>query len=88
VTGDGNTVEVKLTVVVADTRLAAPEASTLQNPYRGLDAFRETDSALFFGREDLIRRLWTRFHALQRGQAPRLLPILGASGSGNLSLRE
>ena len=47
VTGDGNTVEVKLTVVVADTRLRAADASALDNPYRGLDAFRETDSAVF-----------------------------------------
>ena len=55
ITGDGNTVEVKLTVVAADTRLRARDPSTLHNPYRGLDAFRETDSAVFFGREDLIR---------------------------------
>jgi tetratricopeptide (TPR) repeat protein len=88
VTGDGNTVEVKLTVVVADNRLRASvsESSTLQNPYRGLDAFRETDSALFFGRDDLKTRLWAKFHALQRGHAPRLLPVLGASGAGKSSL--
>jgi hypothetical protein len=61
VTGDGNTVEVKLTVVVADARLQAAEAAVKGNPYRGLDAFRETDSAVFFGRDDLIRRLWSRF---------------------------
>jgi hypothetical protein len=86
VTGDGNTVEVKLTVVVADTRLQDAEAATLHNPYRGLDAFREADSAVFFGREDLIARLWTGFQRLQRGPAPRLLPVLGASGSGKSSL--
>jgi WD40 repeat protein len=83
VTGDGN--QITLTVVAADPRLAASPAG-LANPYRGLDAFRETDSALFFGREDLVRKLWTRFHALQHGPAPRLLPVLGASGSGKSSL--
>ena len=86
VTGDGNTVAVTLTVVVADNRLRAAEAAAKENPHRGLDAFRETDSNLFFGRDDMIRKLWTRFHALQRGQAPRILPILGASGSGKSSL--
>ena len=82
VTGDDNTV----TVVVADTRLQAAAVANLENPYRGLDAFRESDSALFFGRDDLMRRLWTKFHALQRGHVPRVLPVLGPSGSGKSSL--
>src|SRR5882762_8410782 len=55
VTGDGNTVEVKLTMVVADPRLQA-SAATRDNPYRGLYAFRETDSEVFFGRDDLRAR--------------------------------
>lgn len=84
VTGHGNTVSV--TVVVADTRLRAADASLRENPYRGLDAFRETDNALFFGRDDMVRQLWIRLLALPRDQAPRLLPILGASGSGKSSL--
>jgi WD40 repeat protein len=87
VTGDGNTVEVKITMVVADPRLQAPAASTRDNPYRGLSAFRETDSELFFGRDDLKTRLRIRLHALLvRGHAPRLLPILGPSGTGKSSL--
>ena len=86
VIGDGNTVEVRLTVVATDARLRASAPSSLVEPYRGLDAFRETDSALFFGREDLIQKLWTKFHALQRASVPRLLPIVGASGSGKSSL--
>jgi hypothetical protein len=39
VTGDGNTVEVKLTVVVADAHLQASAASTRENPYRGSTRF-------------------------------------------------
>jgi WD40 repeat protein len=86
VTGDGNTVDVRLTIVTADARLQARDAPPAGNPYRGLQAFGEADSAVFFGREDLIVRLWTRFHSLQRGSAPRILPVLGASGSGKSSL--
>jgi WD40 repeat protein len=86
VTGDGNTVQVTLTVVAADARLRANDAALRDNPYRGLLAFRETDRELFFGREDLIRKLWTRLHAQQRAASPRLLPIVGASGSGKSSL--
>src|SRR5262249_39070915 len=65
----------------------APAASTRENPYRGLYAFRETDSELFFGRDDLKTRLRIRLHALlQSGHTPRLLPILGPSGTGKSSL--
>src|SRR5262249_34983284 len=71
---------------VADMRLQAAAVANLENPYRGLDAFRESDSALFFGRDDLVRRLWTKFHRLQREHAPRVLAVLGPSGSGKSSL--
>lgn len=87
VTDDGNTVEVKLAVVVAGARLQAAAVSTRENPYRGLYAFRETDSELFFGRDHLKTQLRIRLHALlQRGDTPRLLPILGPSGTGKSSL--
>jgi hypothetical protein len=89
-TGDNN--DVRVTIVVADTSLlaqlrAAPESTgPAFNPYRGLDAFRETDSRWFFGREKLILRAWRAFHGLQRGNDPRILPVIGASGSGKSSL--
>lgn len=49
-------------------------------PFRGLEAFREEDSAFFFGREDLICRL-----VEQLDQHP-FLPVLGPSGCGKSSL--
>jgi len=50
-------------------------------PYRGLEAFTEHDAAHFFGRQRLIDML---LEALQ--PAPRLLALLGPSGSGKSSL--
>jgi tetratricopeptide (TPR) repeat protein len=88
VTGNNN--DVRLTLVVADQRLLAslrPAADTaVENPYRGLDAFRESDAAWFFGRTKLIQRTWILFQKLQRGADPRILPIVGTSGSGKSSL--
>lgn len=91
VTGDQN--QVQVTLVVADKRLlAAISASStarapLINPYRGLDAFYETDAAFFFGRRNLIRRAWLLFQGLQHSHgSPRILAVIGASGSGKSSL--
>ena len=89
-TGDNN--DVHVTIVVAESSLLAqlrpPTESTgpTFNPYRGLVAFRETDLRWFFGREKLILRAWVAFQVLQRGRDPRILPVLGASGSGKSSL--
>lgn len=90
VTGDRN--KVSVTFVVSDQRLVAqlssPAAANqpIANPYRGLDAFYETDAALFFGRRRLVRRAWVLFHKLQRNPGPRILAVVGASGSGKSSL--
>jgi WD40 repeat protein/energy-coupling factor transporter ATP-binding protein EcfA2 len=51
-----------------------------ENPYRGLEAFQETDAALFFGRETAIGNL------LRRLLTNRFLAVVGASGSGKSSL--
>jgi len=59
------------------------------NPYLGLDAFGEKEANRFFGREQLIDKLWQTFHDLHRANGdalPRLLPILGPSGSGKSSV--
>jgi len=57
-------------------------------PYPGLLAFQETDAAIFFGRnEEILDGLETLEHLERRGsEAPRLLLLLGASGSGKSSL--
>lgn len=58
-----------------------------RNPYRGLAAFQVDEAHLFFGREALTQRLVQRFHSLwETAQSPRLLAILGHSGSGKSSV--
>lgn len=51
------------------------------NPYKGLRAFQETDAQDFFGRDQLIERLYQR----SRGEA-RFLAVVGPSGSGKSSV--
>jgi TIR domain len=55
-------------------------------PYPGLLAFQEEDAALYFGRDDEIRRLIERLNARRAQGGNRLLALLGASGSGKSSL--
>jgi energy-coupling factor transporter ATP-binding protein EcfA2 len=49
-------------------------------PYRGLFAFREQDAHLFFGREELTRKLVTAV------KKKSLVAVVGASGSGKTSV--
>jgi WD40 repeat protein/energy-coupling factor transporter ATP-binding protein EcfA2 len=58
----------------------APALDENTNPYRGLQSFEEKDSALFFGRKELIEKL----QAFISNQS--LTVVLGASGSGKSSL--
>lgn len=55
----------------------------LPNPYRGLRAFQESDAALFYGRESLVRRLLNRLW--ENEPYARFLAIVGPSGSGKSS---
>lgn len=59
----------------------SPELPDEPCPYAGLAAFREENSAFFFGRERLTEMLVQR---IQNGT--RLLAVVGASGSGKSSL--
>jgi WD40 repeat protein len=63
----------------------SPAAAIGPNPYKGLLAFHEADSANFFGRSQDIQNLWERFRDLQNADV-RLLPVYGPSGSGKSSL--
>lgn len=57
------------------------------NPYVGLSAFTEADADRFFGRDAIIEKLRTDFCALVAAVGtPRVLPILGPSGSGKSSV--
>lgn len=55
-------------------------ADSLTNPYRGLQSFRESDAADFYGREAMTRQIVA---AVQRRS---LVAVIGPSGSGKSSL--
>jgi hypothetical protein len=55
-------------------------------PYPGLLAFQEEDAAIYFGRDDDIRRLIERLNARRAQGGTKLIALLGASGSGKSSL--
>ena len=62
-----------------DTSLA-PDLSTVESPFKSLDAFAPTDAERFFGRDDAVRQL---------AEQVRLHPVVivhGPSGSGKSSL--
>ena len=54
-------------------------------PFPGLLAFQDEDAAIYFGRDDDIRRLIERLDA-HRAQGAKLVALLGSSGSGKSSL--
>ena len=54
-------------------------------PYRGLEALEPEDAAVFFGRSADIARSIDALRGLASRRAPRLLVILGASGTGKSS---
>ncbi len=68
----------------------SPDSSP--NPYRGLEPFTEDDADNFFGRTELTDRIIERIDhrletpLLELGPAPRLIAVVGASGSGKTSL--
>ncbi|QQE63355.1 WD40 repeat-containing protein [Leptolyngbya sp. BL0902] len=88
VSGDGNTIYV--IHQTTQQRQDVPAEATAQlgpNPYKGLAAFTEQDGDRYFGREAQVERLWERLQRLmEQSVVPRLLPILGPSGSGKSSL--
>ena len=55
-------------------------------PFPGLLAFEEEDAAVYFGRDDDIRRLIERLDARRAQGGAKLIALLGSSGSGKSSL--
>jgi WD40 repeat protein len=55
-------------------------------PYPGLLAFQEEDAAVFFGRDDDIRRIIERMNVRRSQGGAQLLTLLAASGTGKSSL--
>ena len=64
----------------ADVPAGPPRRRRASPPYRGLEAFREEDASLFFGREQDVARI------LERLRTSRFVAVLGPSGSGKSSL--
>ncbi len=54
-------------------------------PYPGLQPFDEEDAAVFFGRDDDVRRVIERLSVRRVQGGPRLLTLLAASGTGKSS---
>ena len=55
-------------------------------PYPGLLAFDQADAAIYFGRDDDVRRVIERLNARRAQGGAKLVAVLGASGSGKSSL--
>ncbi len=56
----------------------------INNPYKGLRTFEETDSGDFFGRESIINKILDLMS--QAGPSSNFLALIGPSGSGKSSL--
>ncbi len=59
------------------------DVTKIPNPFKGLEAFQQTDADFFFGRERLIEKSLQR---LRQDRPFRFLGVVGASGSGKSSL--
>ncbi len=91
ISGDGNVVVIQTSTPEIPEQPPPSETGVGPNPYKGLLAFHEEDADRFYGREELVKLLWIRLRDLMDGRnsskgSPRLLPILGPSGSGKSSV--
>ncbi|MGO9920647.1 MAG: toll/interleukin-1 receptor domain-containing protein, partial [Isosphaeraceae bacterium] len=55
-------------------------------PFPGLNYFDAKDAGIYFGREDEVRQVVETLTRMQRQGEPRLLVVVGSSGSGKSSL--
>ena len=79
----------QLASVLRDVALGARggfEWDSTRPPFPGLMYFQEDDAAIFFGRDDDIRRVIERLNARRVQGGKRLLALLAASGAGKSSL--
>jgi WD40 repeat protein len=83
-TGKRRTGSIYDTGVLYHTALMDAVVPAIENPYKGLRAFQEADSADFFGREVLTHRLLARLG--EQNDLARFLAVIGPSGSGKSSV--
>jgi formylglycine-generating enzyme required for sulfatase activity len=62
-----------------------PASDPNRPPYRGLRPLEAEDAGIFFGREAAVVEALDRLRGLRETSPPRLLVLLGASGSGKSS---
>ncbi|MGO9171777.1 MAG: SUMF1/EgtB/PvdO family nonheme iron enzyme [Rhodomicrobium sp.] len=62
-----------------------PENDPMRPPYRGLRPLEADDAGIFFGREAPVLEAIERLRGLTEAAPPRIMVILGASGSGKSS---
>ena len=62
-----------------------PENDPNRSPYRGMLPLEAEDAGIFFGREAPTNELLAKLRGLRTSPAPRLMVVLGASGSGKSS---
>jgi WD40 repeat protein len=55
-------------------------------PFPGLNYFDARDAGIYFGREDEVRQVIEKLTQMRRQGEPRLLVVVGSSGSGKSSL--
>ena len=61
--------------------VAQPEQTAVQNPFKGLRAFEESDASMFFGRDRLVADVVRRI-----GDGTTFIALVGPSGSGKSSI--
>lgn len=76
---DGSTLGTRTIITSTGIAMPAPE-----NPYKGLRAFQQADTADFFGRESLTQSLIGMLN--ETGEFARFLAVVGPSGSGKSSV--
>ncbi len=59
------------------------DPASIPNPFKGLEAFQQTDAHLFFGRETMIRRLVAHLGSPHSAQ---FAAVVGGSGTGKSSI--
>jgi WD40 repeat protein/serine/threonine protein kinase len=74
------------TAPLPPTPLPSQVSGEPRNPYKGLRAFTKDDAIDFFGRDGLISELTESLKNLLASGHPRLLAVLGPSGSGKSSI--
>lgn len=67
-------------------RIPGPRTAGKVVPYRGLESYGVRDAAWFVGREEFVDQLQTQVGHLFEEDGPRLVTLVGASGSGKSSL--